>query len=294
MKEITVIIPTTAELSRRHSLTRAIGSVTSQHEVSSKLIIVVNGNRFDQNVLLDLKSNPLVSLYYLDKGCLPSAIIYGRSLVETEYFSFLDDDDIYLEGSMSRLIMQMRNDLTIDVCVGNGVRAKGDAIIPMFKNLSIEEKSPLEYLCSKSGNWLASCAAVYRASSIGLEYFSDYVKYSEWTYLAFRLAVAKKIHFSNYYCYKIFDSEESLSKEGQYIFGQYDALLKIYSLPLPAFAKKHVRNKILEQRHSISEHYLNRGDNLYALKYHILSLSGFYGWRYMLYVRKIFYRIFSG
>ena len=52
----TVIIPTTAVTSRRASLLNAIHSAGEQSGVATKILVVVNGQRFDPTLLNELRS----------------------------------------------------------------------------------------------------------------------------------------------------------------------------------------------------------------------------------------------
>ena len=55
---VSVIIPTTAELSRRESLLRAIDSAIAQRDVVANLVVVVNGSRYYPSLLQEIEKLP--------------------------------------------------------------------------------------------------------------------------------------------------------------------------------------------------------------------------------------------
>ena len=83
---ISVIIATTCEAKRRESLRRAIDSVFTQEGVDVELIIVVNGDRFDAQMLKELKSNPNLKVHYLPEANVSAARKFGKSVASKEFF----------------------------------------------------------------------------------------------------------------------------------------------------------------------------------------------------------------
>src|SRR5262245_55327336 len=96
---ITVIIPTTCEKQREAQLLAAIESIKAQSGIAAKILLVVNGSRFDAPLLAQLRERDDVCVEYREVGSLPLALEYGCTRVDTEFFCFLDDDDELLEGS---------------------------------------------------------------------------------------------------------------------------------------------------------------------------------------------------
>lgn len=121
---ITTIIPTLCEGVRRNALLRAIESVHQASEQATKILIVVNGQRFDQSLLNLLKSRNDIEVLQITEGSLTKAHLIGRKHVSTEYFSFLDDDDEYLVGALDIRLALFLNDCTLDVVVTNGFQTE--------------------------------------------------------------------------------------------------------------------------------------------------------------------------
>ena len=123
---VTVIIPTTAEKLREKGIKRAVNSVRNSSDDPIRIIVVVNGDRFDEGICLWLKSQTDISYEYLSKPSLPDAILHGRSLVETPFFATLDDDDEYLPGAIDMRLSVINESPDIDLVVTNGFIYRND------------------------------------------------------------------------------------------------------------------------------------------------------------------------
>ena len=182
---VTVFIATTAEAKRKAQLERAIDSVLSQADCSVKLVIVINGDRYDQNIRSDIENHPQIESHYLELGSFPEALVYARRVLTTQYFCFLDDDDELLANSISSRLAPFKTNSELDIVVGNGLRKMPSTEVALHKDILAYQKDPLVALLGKNGNWLASCAGLYRANNIPVEYFQDYIKYAEWRLACF-------------------------------------------------------------------------------------------------------------
>jgi len=201
---VSVIVRTACLEARRAGLERALESIFSQ-PVPVEPIIVVNGTTFSPKLFDDLSGRPELKVAYMEKAGLPGAMRLGRSLVTCPFFSFLDDDDIYLPGCLARRLDAIQD---ADVLVTSGFGTAGQlySLDPDTVNAD-----PLRSLLKQ--NWLASCAALYRSSTISVEYFGHLPDVYEWTALAFELlAAGKKIHYVGDVTYRLFDTPGSVSK----------------------------------------------------------------------------------
>src|SRR5690348_6425889 len=104
---ISVIIPTTCETRRWASLRRAISTAASQENVSTEVIVIVNGDRVDPECFKQLRGMHNLKVVIQKEGSLPLALRYGRSLVSSPFFCFLDDDDEYLPGGLWQRLQPM-------------------------------------------------------------------------------------------------------------------------------------------------------------------------------------------
>ena len=160
---LSVIIPTMATRARRTTLERAVCSVrrSSLHPIT--IIVVVNGEQFDTGICDWLKAQADVHFDYVRTPSLSGAVLRGRLLVQTEFFSTLDDDDEYLAGSSDQKISQLRSDLSTDLLVGNAFRNQDGRDTLMYSRLPDAQSDPLR--CLFQFPWLSSGNALYRSSS---------------------------------------------------------------------------------------------------------------------------------
>jgi len=285
MSEVSVIIPTTCESSRWQSLLRAIRSVRQQEAVEVKVIAVVNGTRFDAQCFEQLKAMPGLHVLYRNEGNAPLAQLAGRQAVDTPFFAFLDDDDEYLPNTLGARVQPLLDDPAIDFTVSNGYRRVKQEDLIVVRSPARVRDQPLSALSEK--NWLASCAGVFRAATIGDEYFRDPAPYLEWSYLAYRLALARRMQFVDLPAYRIHDSAASLSKSDAYDEAELDVLNRILALPLPPEVAHGVREKLGRTHHVRSVRQLERLRLSLAWTHHVKSLACPGGASYLLYSRKV-------
>ena len=158
---ITTIIPTLCESGRRDALLRAVESVHQASVHPVRILIIVNGQRFDPDLVDLLQSRKDVEVIQIAEGSLTKAHLAGRQNISTEYFSFLDDDDEYLAGALDTRLALMCNNCAADVVVTNGYsnQAGNDRLTySRFANISA---NPLYELFQE--NWLHSCNHLFRS-----------------------------------------------------------------------------------------------------------------------------------
>ena len=136
----------------------------------------VHGNRFDAEVCDWLKVQPDVRFPYLSQPSLPGAILKGRELVTTEFFSMLDDDDEYLPNATDKKLAVLKMDAQADLVVGNYYRYSASGQTLGYSGLHDVPSKPLEILMEF--NWLLSGNSLFRTDSVGLKYFADYHPYA--------------------------------------------------------------------------------------------------------------------
>lgn len=241
---VTAIIPTLAERSRGASLARAIQSLrasTADRE-ALRVLVVVNGQRFDPPVLEWLSSQP-VDLIQIPQPSLPVAHLIGRQNVQSEYFCFLDDDDEYLPGGLDIRIDHMKSSTDLALVVTNGFRCEGGHQSPALPDMRDVETDPLRALFHT--NWLTSCGALYRSSMVGISYFEDFHPFVEWTWLAFRIANdRRRVAWIDVPTFRINDTPGSASKTGSY----FDAVDSLYLRMLPLASSRSDILEILRRR----------------------------------------------
>ncbi len=289
--DIEIIIPTLASKGRHSSLMRAIKSVLSQNEVTTNVIVVVNGDHACNQVVTDLQSFDDVRVLFQKKGSAPLAHLTGRKSVTAEYYGFLDDDDILLPGALYRRKAALLKNSEIDVVVENGWKKYSDRREPVISDISLCQKDPVLSLLSR--NWMASCSGLYRTSSIGIDSFENYTEYAEWTFLAFKLTSFGKFQFLPDMGFIINVTANSLSTSQAYRKGNLHTIRQM--IMLEKKRKEGVRKRILKLLkekqanafHSEMDMALQIAEYGKAWQFFFQSVLSPYGWKYLLGFRHI-------
>ena len=287
--QTSIIIASALHCERAATIHAAINSVLNQHPQPAIPILVANGPNIDPELFSYYKNHSSLRFFYLEEAHLPAAIHFGRQQVDTPFFGFLDDDDIYLPHAVEtrRVALEHSHNGRFDVAVTNGWCQTDDNIVPCYHSMREFSVDPLASLIRH--NWLTSCGALYRTETIGLDYFDGLSKYIEWTVTAFRLSINRKINFVDDFTYRIDRrySDISLSRSSEYYAGVLSGLKNIAGLELPKHIRKAVLKKYGAATHNISANHLRQRNFTEAWKSHIESLCQPHGVRYISYTARL-------
>ncbi len=285
---ITTIIPTLCEAKRKDNLLRAIQSIHHASTEPVRVLIVVNGQRFDAELLENLRTRRDVDILQIVDGSLCKAHLSGRRDVKTEFYSFLDDDDEYLPAALDVRLSIMRKDKTVDLVVTNGYQCGSGADRLLYTRLANVSDNPLKELFQE--NWLHNCNHLFRSSSVPISYYEDPHPYMEWTWLAFRLAIAKKtIGVTNVPTFRYHDTPGSLSKSPLFCQSGIDLYGRMLSSKPGREIERVILRKLSNGWHEISVLELGRGNRTKALAAHVRSLTCHWsGFKYLPYTTQLF------
>lgn len=286
---VSVIIPTMASAARAELLKRAVHSIRASSCQPIKIIAVVNGNRFDAAVCHWLKAQPDIRFEYVEKPSAPNAVLRGRELVETEFFSALDDDDEYLQGSTDQKLVLLQADAKADLVVGNYYQHRDGREFLSYDRLNAVPAEPLEMLMEF--NWLHNGNALFRTASIDVRYFQDYHAFAEWTLVAFRLALdGKKVAVVDAPVFRCNEETPgSLSKSPAYFQAYLPLFKRMLGLAPPRHVVRMIHRKIGAAYHDASVDALHDGRRATAVLHHLRSLVCTDGLRYLSYTRHLFF-----
>lgn len=276
-----IIIPTTGATDRRSSLLRAIEKILGQDRVDVIPIVVLNGRRYDADLFEVLKQRSDIRFFYLEQPSLPAAINFGRRQVETPFFGFLDDDDLYHPWTVAERLDAFRTAPEADVVVSWGRREVGRRQERVPGKEVWKQEDPLHVLLK--GCWLASCSGLFKTATISDGYFDSELRHLEWTSVAIRIALDRSIYFldSERPHFLIGDSPDSLSKSCHYLLGMEQALDRLLKLPLPPAVRRGFMQKKMSLRHDIADYFRIEGDLGKAWKHHIRTFYHHQGLRYL-------------
>lgn len=281
---VSVVIPTTCRTSRVGTLRRAIASAQAQDGIELDLIVVVNGPDFDREMVDELCADPRMRVEYLPVPDLPAALRHGRTLALAPFFSFLDDDDEYLPGALRLRADVLLRSPEIDLVATNGFRGAGEQLY--LHSTDGVESDPLGTLLRT--NWLCSCGALFRGSTVPLDFFDGQTRYFEWTMLALRLALAgRRVRFLDTPTYRIHQAEGSLSRSEAYHRAEPDFLASLEAFDLPPRHRHTLRRKYHGALHALAERAVRNDDIASAWRFHVRSLRGWPGMRHAVYTRRL-------
>lgn len=286
MRAITVIFPTLARRDRAAFLRRAIESVLAQEGVRAVPLVVINGDESDPALARELTADPRLRVASVAERGIPGALSAGRDLVDTPWFSRLDDDDLMLPGALALRVAALEAQPGLDAVVTNGYRRGTEGDVLHVTDAAAVQRDPLGALLS--ANWLLPGSWLCRTERIGSDVFRAAPHSLECTYLAVRLASSRRMVFleqPTVVWHTQVPSSESKSLEWH--LGEADALARILELDLPEDFQEGIRRKIGPACHSASGRLLTEGKPAEAWDWHLRSLRERGGWRYLLYSRHV-------
>lgn len=285
----TIIIATLALAERKQALERAIRSLGKGNQAAVEIVVVVNGNRFDPEVVAGLRGRDNLRVVQIEEGSLSAAIFAGRQSVTTPFFGFLDDDDEYLPGAVDMRIAALQRHPEASIVATNGFRHIGGEDALAMHGLHAVEKDPLGALFNE--NWLASCGGLYRTKDLSPELFDDVARYLEWTWLAFRFAsLQKKIVVLDRPTFRIHDSAVSESKSDAYRMSRVAILERLLTETRNGEIRRRIKSRIAQTWHDISCEHMRHGRFHDAWRAHVRSLGSLAGLKFLSYTRHLLFR----
>jgi glycosyltransferase involved in cell wall biosynthesis len=301
---VTVIVPTLCRADRRRLLLRAIDSVTRGSNLPCRVLVVVNGWDFDSGLMAELRHNPCTRVVQIEEDPaersvtreqvlygLPAAIHFGRTLVETEFFAFLDDDDEYLPGALETRLAPLLSDSSIDVVVTNGYRRCDESDRPWQYDCETVRHDPLRAMLA--ANWLASCGGLFRSRSVPPALFTDGIRHCEWTLLAFRLLIhGLSIRFLSDMTFRVYDTAQSSSKRLNRGTAEASLLMthRMLSFSLPPDVQLTLLRRLPEELYSTSYVFREMGDLDAARAHGMRSIKARPRPRALLYFRHFLFK----
>lgn len=286
MPDTTVIIPTTAAITRRLSLKNAIESIFLATSRDVTILVVVNGDRKSPEVIRMLELFKQVHIEYRAFASAPLACLEGRRLVSTPYYCFLDDDDEYLANTIDERINKIESDEKFDFVITNGYQNIAGVDRMYLTEMESIPSDPMVALFSR--NWLPSCGGLFRTDRIGTGFFENPHQYVEWTWLAFKLIInGKELGIFDMPGYRINDTSDSSSKSADYFLAIYQLYQKLLQYPLPPQTVRLINSRIGNWFHCNAEQKWQQGLMLDAWRSHFRSLNFPHGWRYLTFTRKL-------
>jgi glycosyltransferase involved in cell wall biosynthesis len=283
---VTIIVPTLGLRERAASLQAAITSALAQAGVRPTVIVVLNGANRDAKVERALREDRRVTLLVRDTRGLPAALAAGRAMVETPWFTALDDDDFLLPGALLLRVRALEERTDCAAVITNGFRRNGAGDELHVKPDNGVHTDPLRAMLR--GNWLLPGSWLCRTELVGVSVFEEMPRFLECTYLALRIAAEHPIVWRETptVVYSVGSpAAESLSRAS--VLGQVDGLRRIIALELPDDVRRALRSRIAGAYHAAADHERVAGALRAAWRWHVASLLQPSGWRYLPFTRHL-------
>jgi hypothetical protein len=210
---------------------------------------------------------------------------HGRTLVTSEFFAYLDDDDEYLPGALKTRAAPMLANSTLDVVATNGWLNDGSGDVSAYEPSELMRTNPLLELLRR--NWLQSCGHLFRSATVTLDLFDRTTRYYEWTLLGFKLSQHRSAHFLDVPTYRKHDSPDSLYKSA----GVVEAAIAVTDMMIALTADPAVVDRLTELRcralHAASDFHRLAGRPRKAWAFHLRSLGHPHGWIHLPYTRRL-------
>jgi len=285
-RAVSIIVPTMCQAARARLLSRAVESIVDQSGVRVEIIVVVNGDKYDQPLVESLERDSRLRVVRLSDGNVSMARYEGVARATGDYIGFLDDDDELLPGALSARVNLFKGRETVDVVVTNGFEHVAGQDTPNIKVGSAAEilQNPGASLLRQ--NWFASPASLFRAVSVERESFRFSHRYFEWTYLFFvLLSKGKRFYYDEMLTYRVYkDNPLSISKSDEYMLAYADFLLVLSKLPLEPSIKRNIKEKYVNALNTQASLELAQTKRLRAWRSHLKCLASG-GWRYFTFTR---------
>jgi hypothetical protein len=116
------------------------------------------------------------------------------------------------------------------------------------------------------------------------------IRSNDMTYLAFRLALEKKLVFLATPTFRKRYSSDSISRTDEWTLASLGTLDKMSTFAMPAPVRRRLRRKCTLTAHEISNIHRQRGELGPAWRFHLRSLIEPWGlWNYSLYTRRLLF-----
>jgi glycosyltransferase involved in cell wall biosynthesis len=287
MHTVSVIVPTRALAGRAALLRRALDSVFAQQGVRVVPIVVINGPGPDPDTVRQLTTDSRLRVVTLPPADydLPAALLAGRNLVDTPWFSELDDDDLLLPTALAERVNALEDD-AYGAAISNGLRRNAAGDVLHIPDASLVERDPIRAL--PKHNWLLPGSWLCRTDAVPGWIFEGMPPFLECTYLALRLATHCRVRIlAQPGVIWHTDTPIAVTRSREYVMGQVTALQRILQLDMPADVRTAFRTKMSLACHGISDLHLQEGAQGAAWDWHLRSLAQPGGLRYLAFTLKL-------
>jgi glycosyltransferase involved in cell wall biosynthesis len=141
--KLTVLIPSLG----RKSIVEILRKISSE-DYTSVIVMAHGKNAYAKIKELDIPSSAKV-INCDENLSLSELCNIGLENVDTEYFAFFSDDDIWIEGKRAKLVKVLEENFAFDVVIGSTIEVNGKKTRKRPKDLLENNQGIFEYLYGK-------------------------------------------------------------------------------------------------------------------------------------------------
>ncbi|MBV9270425.1 MAG: glycosyltransferase [Candidatus Eremiobacteraeota bacterium] len=290
LPRVTAILRSRGDRIRAGVFRRALRSILGQSGVSVTCIVIFNGDSYDPELLDWVQAQPNTRMVVLDSPDKAAATLMGRSMVNTDFFCFLDDDDEFLPGALCFAAGYLMEHPRIDCVATNGYFVEGDNVRILLEDAWRFAQDGYIPSLLRSRNWLASCGGMFRSATVGKKYFADLTRHREWTLIAFRIASDLNVEFVNRPTCRVYSIANSQSKRTTYVDAGVETLDAMLRWNRDSRNVPTLRKRQADAYRRAASYYRMQGDfgRAWRMLWNALGLPG--GWRHLPYATLLLMR----
>lgn len=290
---ISVGIPSLGLLQRSNLILEAIRSVISQEEVSVRCYLIMNGNRFDPDLRRHLERDLNLTLLHSKDPGLRFARKVFRENISSDFFCYLDDDDILLPGALHSRVVPMLENAEIDAVLTDGwVQSVDNTISPIENFMCFPEDIRLAAL---SAPIICADNHLFRTSSVDWSILNAGQSNLEWLLIGAQLVLARKVVRIDQktFVYRQ-GSSEQMSQSISFMESYPVAWNKIMKMNLTKEMKKIAGPKLATAYSRLAMAKMEQGEILEAWRAYLSCISSRHGLRYLPMLRSLVSRMIVG
>lgn len=283
---ISIGIPTLALKDRAVHIKACIESIVSQRDVVVRPVVIINGTQSDPDLRTALIADTRLRILVSNENGVGAARRLFRESVDTPYFGFIDDDDLFLDGAMLQRLTPFLEDSTLDAVLTDGWRQQTDGTRQLTPDFLIHPDDIV--LAAVSAPILSANNHLFRTDAVGSDYIEPDREFYEWFILGARLAMTRRIKRipTPTFVYRDWSSGQ-VTKTLRYCEARPKAIEDVLRLPLSTNARDYCIGKLADAYNQLACVYLQNGDWLDAWKSHGYCLRTPGGLRYASFTRRL-------
>jgi glycosyltransferase involved in cell wall biosynthesis len=249
------------------------------------ILIVANGPNVSSRVMEWLGTRSDARVVRLRSGSYPLARRVGAEMSDSEFLSFLDDDDELLPDTLHKKIAYFREHPEIDVLVTDGLRINGSVVSKVFPPVETRSADLIESLMH--AGWNAG-AITLRTRNIDLKAFDAEFRHLEWTLTTLELVRRHPVGFLDEPMYSYHeDTPNSLWKSADHSLAGPALWRRLWRSYAGTRWEPVVRKRHGSMCHIASSELARRGHMRAAWRFHLQSMRSSQSLAYLSFTARL-------